>query len=160
MQPLYRQCPDCKNYVAMSEVQCPICDRALPPMPTASYSGYPPTQSHHPGHLQGYLPPGSPPPPVPYRLQQQILPPIPVAEPRNKSLAGLLALLLGPFGAHGFYMGNPSMGGVMLLLTLCGIFTIFPLLPVVAIGIVQAFLYWSASDEEFYRKYVVEKRWF
>jgi len=148
MQPPYRQCPECKNYVALESVQCPICERALPHLAPAAYQG------------QGYPPHGSALPPTSYRLQQQLRPPVPVAKPRNKALTGWLALLLGPFGAHGFYMGNTSMGGVMLLLTLFGMFTLIPLIPVVAISLVQAFQYWTSSEEEFYRKYVVEKRWF
>ena len=67
----------------------------------------------------------SPPPPLP-----QAAPPVPPVQApsfdgyswRNRWIAGALALLLGPFGVHRFYMGFKGIGLVQLLLTVCSFF--------------------------------------
>ncbi len=49
---------------------------------------------------------------------------------RNRWVAGTLAILLGPFGVHRFYLGYTGIGTLQVLLTLCSAFV---LTPVVAI---------------------------
>lgn len=48
--------------------------------------------------------------------------------PKKRSTALWLALLLGSFGAHRFYLGHTVSGVVMLLLGLLGLVTCIPLL--------------------------------
>ena len=63
----------------------------------------------------------------------------------NRGIAGLLALLLGGFGGHKFYLGKPIQG----LLYLLFFWTALPAL----IGMVEGILYLSSSDESFQDKY-------
>jgi len=80
---------------------------------------------------------------------------------RNKTVAALLALFLGSLGVHAFYIGNVKMGVIMLLLTLTGICTAGISSGIVhVVAIVQGILYLVASDSEFHRKYVVNKKLF
>ncbi len=59
--------------------------------------------------------------------------------------AGLLALFLGSFGAHKFYLGSVELG----FLFLCFFWTGFPLF----ISIAEAILYFVCPDEEFLSRY-------
>jgi len=85
----------------------------------------------------------------------------------NKLTAGLLGILLGGLGIHKFVLGLNTSGIIMLVLTVTSIFAwclIVPLAipPIVAlIGFIEGVLYLTASDEDFYKKYAVNKQqWF
>jgi hypothetical protein len=65
---------------------------------------------------------------------------------RNRVTAGLLAIFLGGFGAHKFYMGNARSGVIYLLLSL----TLIPTL----ISIVEGIIYLRDSDEDFEKRLV------
>jgi TM2 domain-containing membrane protein YozV len=65
---------------------------------------------------------------------------------RSKVTAGLLAIFLGGFGAHKFYMGNARSGVIYLLLLL----TLIPTL----ISIVEGIIYLSESDEDFEKRLI------
>lgn len=64
---------------------------------------------------------------------------------RNKLAAALLAIFLGDFGAHKFYLGKPGTGLIYLLFFWTGI-------PAV-IGIIEGILYLLSSEEDFQRKH-------
>lgn len=64
---------------------------------------------------------------------------------KNKLAAGLLAIFLGDFGAHKFYLGKPGVGLIYLLFFWTGI-------PAV-IGIIEGIIYLLSSEEDFQRKY-------
>lgn len=64
---------------------------------------------------------------------------------KNKLAAALLAIFLGDFGAHKFYLGKPGTGLIYLLFFWTGI-------PAV-IGIIEGILYLLSSEEEFQRKH-------
>jgi TM2 domain-containing membrane protein YozV len=71
----------------------------------------------------------------------------------SRTTAGILAILLGAWGVHKFYMGN-TMTGIYQILLNCvcagGI-----------IGLIEGIIYLTKTDEEFYQTYVVEKKqWF
>lgn len=74
---------------------------------------------------------------------------------KSKTTAGILAILLGGFGAHYFYIGKVGAGFVYMLLIFgitiitCGIGAILSVLP-----LIQGILMLTMSDEEFDRKYV------
>jgi len=75
----------------------------------------------------------------------------------------MLALLLGHFGAHKFYLGYAAQGAFLLLACLVGgILTqgwAIGLLWLVAA--VEAFVYLTRTDEDFAETYVRRKRlWF
>ena len=71
----------------------------------------------------------------------------------KKVVAGILAILLGGFGIHKFYLGYTVPGIIMLVLACTGISGI--------IGIVEGIIYLTKSDEEFIETYQVgKKEWF
>lgn len=72
----------------------------------------------------------------------------------KKLVAGILAILLGGFGVHKFFLGYTKTGIIQLILGfMCGIGAI--------IGIIEGVLYLTKSDEEFEETYVRnQKEWF
>ncbi|MGV4413964.1 TM2 domain-containing protein [Chryseobacterium sp. T1] len=73
----------------------------------------------------------------------------------KKVAAGILAILLGAFGVHKFYLGYTKAGVIQLILTFvtCGLTSI--------IGLIEGILYLTKSDEEFDNLYVKNKKeWF
>lgn len=64
---------------------------------------------------------------------------------KNKLVASLLAIFLGGFGIHKFYLGRAGQGILMLVFAWTGI-------PEV-IGIIQGILMLLMSKKEFNRKY-------
>lgn len=83
----------------------------------------------------------------------------------NKIAASLLAIFLGWTGAHGFYTRNYTMGFIILGTSLLSL-----LLSILGVGLlmlsvlsiftfIQGIMYLVSSDVDFYRKYVLEKRW-
>ena len=80
--------------------------------------------------------------------------PVPApAGSEKKIVAGILALLLGGFGVHKFYLGYTKEGVIQLLLSLVCIGGI--------IGIIEGVLYLTKSDADFVATYVTGRRgWF
>lgn len=77
------------------------------------------------------------------------------SKPENKKVvAGVLAILLGVFGVHKFYLGYTKEGIIQLILgLLCGIGGV--------IGLIEGIIYLTKSDEEFYQTYQIgQKTWF
>ena len=64
---------------------------------------------------------------------------------KNRTTAGILAILLGGIGAHKFYLGNTGMG----ILYLCFVWTFIPAI----VGLIEGIIYLTKSDEEFEAKY-------
>ncbi|MTD28900.1 TM2 domain-containing protein [Erwinia sorbitola] len=64
---------------------------------------------------------------------------------KNKIAAALLALFLGSFGLHKFYLNRIGQG--ILYLVFC--WTFIPAL----VALVEAIIYLCTSDEEFARRY-------
>jgi len=64
---------------------------------------------------------------------------------RNKVVAGLLAIFLGGFGIHRFYLGKPISG--ILYLLFC--WTFIPSI----IAFIEGIIYFAMSDEAFNAKY-------
>jgi len=63
----------------------------------------------------------------------------------NKVTAGLLALFLGGFGVHKFYLGNSKSGIWYLLFCWTGVPEI--------IGFIEGIQYFAMSDEDFVNKF-------
>lgn len=117
-------CPSCGGSMRVADVHmqapvaCPHCNTAIDPwrfLPTLA---------------SGQAPPVHPPTPPPAGQA----PPMPGAFPpgygqqadmwagyswRNRWIAGALAILLGVFGVHRFYMGSKGIGFVQLGITVC-----------------------------------------
>ena len=71
----------------------------------------------------------------------------------KKVVAGILAILLGGFGVHKFYLGYTTAGIIQILLSFICLGSI--------IGIIEGIIYLTKSDEEFVETYVKnEKAWF
>lgn len=82
---------------------------------------------------------------------EPIRPAVPGAE--KKLVAGILALLLGAWGIHKFYLGYTKEGVIQLLLGFICIGWI--------IGLIEGVLYLTKSDEEFVATYITgRKGWF
>ncbi len=85
---------------------------------------------------------------------------------KDKILAGLLAIFLGAFGIHKFYLGYKTPGIIVLVINTVGfLITMFlffiPNYVVFVIGIIEGILYLVKSDEEFEQIYVIgEREWF
>ncbi|RTY90842.1 TM2 domain-containing protein [Flavobacterium sp. GT3R68] len=74
----------------------------------------------------------------------------------KKIAAGLLAILLGPFGIHKFLLGYTQEGIIWLVISVftCGIVTSI-------LGLIEGIIYLTKSDQEFYETYQVNKKaWF
>ena len=85
---------------------------------------------------------------------------------KNKVAAGLLAIFLGGWGIHKFYLGYNGAGLVFLLVNTIGfaVTWIMLFIPNIVLGViafVEGILYLTKTDEEFEQTYVVEKKeWF
>ncbi|ELZ28229.1 TM2 domain-containing protein [Halosimplex carlsbadense 2-9-1] len=66
----------------------------------------------------------------------------------ERIVAALLAILLGSFGAHKFYLGNNKLG----IIYLCFFWTGIPGI----IGIIEGVIYLTKDDDEFRRQYMDE----
>lgn len=86
---------------------------------------------------------------------------------KSRLAAGLLAILLGSFGAHKFYLGYTVPAVLMLSVTVVSVCLMFLLIgffffwiPFV-IGVIEGILYLTKTDADFERIYVINKReWF
>ena len=77
--------------------------------------------------------------------------------------AGLFAVFLGIFGVHKFYLGCNNAGFIMLAMSVIGGMLTFGLAAAVIwlIAIVEGFIYFTKSQTEFDRIYVLNQRdWF
>ncbi|WP_016988395.1 TM2 domain-containing protein [Flavobacterium sp. ACAM 123] len=82
--------------------------------------------------------------------------PQPVKVDNKKIAAGLLAILLAPFGIHKFLLGYTQEGIIWLVISLFTCGTVTALL-----GLIEGIVYLTKSDEEFYQTYQVNKKgWF
>lgn len=77
--------------------------------------------------------------------------------------AGLLAIFLGCFGIHKFYLGYNAVGFVMLAVTVLGSICTFGLAGgvMMIIGLVEGIIYLMTGQQAFERSYVNgKKEWF
>jgi len=65
---------------------------------------------------------------------------------KERTVAGIFAILLGAFGVHKFYLGKVGQGIIYLIF-------FWTLIPGI-IGFIEGILYLTKSEEEFQRKYV------
>ena len=80
---------------------------------------------------------------------------------KNRLTAGILALLVGGFGVHKFYMGYNNQGIILLLMSTVGMILVFPLFASAIIALSEAIIYLTTSDQKFYDTYEAnQKLWF
>jgi TM2 domain-containing membrane protein YozV len=65
--------------------------------------------------------------------------------PKDKMVAGVLAILLGGLGIHHFYLGNTNLGIIYLVLALFGVAPV--------LGIVDGIIYLTKPEDQFQRNY-------
>jgi len=76
----------------------------------------------------------------------------PARQESKKVVAGILAILLGSFGVHKFFLGYTT-AGIIQLVACFGLFGI--------IGLIEGIIYLTKTDEEFIQTYQVgKKEWF
>ena len=79
----------------------------------------------------------------------------------NRLTAGILALLVGGFGVHKFYLGYNNQGIILLLMSTVGMILVFPLFASAIIALSEAIIYLTTSDQKFYDTYEAnQKLWF
>lgn len=84
---------------------------------------------------------------------------------QKKIIAGILAILVGGLGIHGFYIGNNRMGITFLVIALislplaCLYIGYLGIIALNVISTIQGVIYLISSDHDYYQKYMVEKRW-
>lgn len=133
------------------ENQVPVVDEVAPeaapevePVVAAEAAPEPP--------VAPVVPPAPPIPPAP----------APYAAPKpakDKTIAGILGILLGSLGIHKFYLGQNTAGIIMLLVSIISAGFLAPVMSI--IGLVEGILYLTKSDEEFQSVYVDQgKAWF
>ena len=100
----------------------------------------------------GYYAPGQGAYQVPYQQ--------PLVHTKDHVAAGLLAIFLGVFGVHKFYLGYHTTGFIMLGVTILGsLLTIGIAAGVVwLIGVIEGIIYLTKSQSEFEQLYVFNKR--
>ena len=79
-----------------------------------------------------------------------------VESSKSKVAAGVLALLLGGLGVHKFYLGRVGAGIVHIILSI----TIIGIPVNWVICLIEAIIYFTKSDGEFYQTYVVNRKSF
>lgn len=80
-------------------------------------------------------------------------------EDSKRVIAGILAIVLGPFGIHKFILGYTTQGIILLAVTIvtCGIGAAVTSI----IGLIEGVIYLTKSDEEFIQMYQINKKeWF
>jgi hypothetical protein len=139
------------HYSGEPEPTVPYDRGSVPPTddgylsPYGEPHGYPAEHGYRPGYPEvqryGQLEPA---PPYGYpdpRLQAYGYPVYPPQ--KSRVAAGLLALFLGCFGIHNFYLGRTGIGVCQLLLTVLSVFILSPLVAVWVL--IEAIMIFSGS---------------
>jgi TM2 domain-containing membrane protein YozV/RNA polymerase subunit RPABC4/transcription elongation factor Spt4 len=72
----------------------------------------------------------------------------------KRIVAGVCALLFGPWGVHKFILGYPLTGLLTLAISLLGILLFFiPTLVMYGVSIAEGIIYLSKTDDEFVNRY-------
>ena len=78
---------------------------------------------------------------------------------KSKIAAGLLAIFLGAFGIHKFYLGYTKAGVIMLLVSVLSLFLLSWIMGIIAL--IEGIIYLTKDDYDFYMTYVANKKpWF
>jgi len=129
---------------ATSNPQCPqcgaVCTPVVPQQPYGQNQGF--QNGPQPQYAYG---PQMPPQPGPFDNGPS---------GKSRGVAGLLAILLGGFGAHYFYLNKIGGGFLCILLTAitCGIWSVLTL--------VQGIIFFTMQQDDFEQKFVYSKSTF
>ena len=134
-KPAVANCPYCGGEILVGSSKCRHCGEWLTR----------PGQMSQPAPQPVYTQPSSYSQPASYPQQYR--------SPKSKVTAAILAILLGGFGVHEFYLGRTGAGVAFLLIFLCTCWLIFPMFIICFICFIQAISYLCMSDQEFNAKY-------
>lgn len=139
-----KNCSQCGAPLEMNANVCPYCGTPVettpppqpyvPPQPT-----YPPPQNYIP---QGNMYQPQVPPLYQPMFEDGVDPSWPI---KNKTVAGILAILLGTLGVHKFYLGKTTMGIIYLVLTFTAVLAFVPAL----LGLIEGITYLTQSEHNF-----------
>ena len=87
------------------------------------------------------------------RSRADEMPPVVYRSRKEKSVALLLCLFLGCWGAHKFYLGEKSLAIIMLVVGLIGLFLFVPLLATAIWSLVDLIIIAVMDPEKFEAKY-------
>lgn len=80
---------------------------------------------------------------------------------KSKVAAGVLAIVLGAYGGHQFYLGNTGSAVIRLVVSIVGIFIVIPTLVMAVIALIEGIKYLMMEDDVFDATYVTNKKaWF
>ena len=80
---------------------------------------------------------------------------------KSRATAAILAIFLGGFGVHKFYLGYHQAGTITLIVSLVGSIIILPTIVMGIIAFIEFIIYLTKSDQEFYDTYIRNKKaWF
>ncbi|HEX4195895.1 MAG TPA: TM2 domain-containing protein [Caulobacteraceae bacterium] len=80
---------------------------------------------------------------------------------KSRIVAAILAVFVGHWGIHKFYLGKINAGVIMLLLGTVGWLLIIPAVVNWVIAFIEFIIYLTKSDQEFYQEYVAgDRSWF
>lgn len=131
-------CPNCGNQIASNTKFCTSCGTKV----AADSGEYVSPQPVRQQPIQPLMPPQQ----QPYDVQAP-------ASQKSKIIALLLALFLGEWGAHKFYLGDTTKGVIMLVIGFIGLFTFFPLLITGLWSLVDFIRICTMSEAELNSKY-------
>ncbi len=79
----------------------------------------------------------------------------------QRTVVGILGILLGSLGIHKFVLGYTTEGFILLLAGTVGWLVVAPAVAAIVIGIVEGVIYLTKSDEEFHGTYIQQRKaWF
>jgi TM2 domain-containing membrane protein YozV/cold shock CspA family protein len=84
-----------------------------------------------------------------------------LSDAKNRIAAALLAWFLGWLGIHKFYLGKNSAGLIMMLCGTVGWLLVLPGMAICLVALIEAIIYLTKSDQQFYQDYVAgDRAWF
>ncbi len=83
------------------------------------------------------------------------------SEDKNKWIAAILAIVLGVWGIHKFYLGKNNAGIIMLLCGTIGWILVLPGIAMCIVAFIEFIIYLVKSEDEFHEQYVAgDRAWF
>lgn len=87
-----------------------------------------------------------------FTADRSAAPPPYAAGAKDKTVAAILAFVLGPLGVHHFYLGNTTIGIIYLIISLFSVGSV-----ALVLSIIDGIMYLTKSEDQFQRCYM---NWF
>ncbi len=135
-------CPQCGAPITSNDTECRYCGEKLqqqPQYPQQQYPQYPQYQQpQYPQPQYPQYPQSQYPQPFNPQFNNGINPQWPI---KNKTVAGVLGILLGSLGIHKFYLGKTGEGILYIIFSFTGVPAI--------LGIIEGITYLCSNDHNF-----------